>query len=97
MPRKKKKNKTGSTGRFGPRYGTRVRQRVKSVEEKVRDSHNCPKCGAKKVKRVETGIWKCNRCGTKFAAKAYNPNIISIEQQISEEAEETKVPETEEE
>lgn len=88
MPKKEKKSKVGSTGRFGPRYGTRVRARVKSVEEKEKGFHRCPECQSKKVKRVGSGIWKCNRCGTKFSAKAYTPEVTSIEKRISEEAEE---------
>ena len=86
MPKKKKKNITGSTGRFGPRYGTKIRQRVRSVEEKEKGYHICPECESKKVKRVGSGIWQCNRCGTKFAAKAYSPKITSIQKQIKAES-----------
>jgi large subunit ribosomal protein L37Ae len=35
--------------------------------------HDCPKCGNKKVKRVGTSIWKCHKCGIKFAGGAYLP------------------------
>jgi len=94
MPKKKKK--TGSTGRFGPRYGTRVRARVKSVEDRMKGRHTCPQCKAKNVTRVGTGIWKCDRCGNKFAAKAYVPETTSIQKQISEESEEANLSEIEE-
>lgn len=97
MPRKKKKNKTGSTGRFGPRYGTRVRARVKSVEDRMKDHHKCPECGAETVSRAGTGIWECSRCGAKFAARAYTPEITSVQKQIAEESEVSKVAEFEEE
>lgn len=92
MPKKEKKNKTGSTGRYGARYGTRVRERVRTVEDRMKGYHVCPECEAESVKRVASGIWKCNRCGTKFAAKAYSPKTTSIEKQISAEGEESKVP-----
>lgn len=92
----KKKEKTGSTGRFGSRYGTRVRARVKSVEDRMKASHTCPQCKAKKVNRVSTGVWKCDRCGNKFAAKAYTPETTSIQKQISEESEGVEVSEIEE-
>ena len=85
MPRKDKKKKTGSTGRFGPRYGTKIRARVKSIEEDMKGHHKCPECGAEKVKRVGSGIWKCHRCETKFAAKAYKPEITSVKEKIAEE------------
>ncbi len=86
MPKKEKKRKTGSTGRFGARYGTKIRQRVKSIEEEMKDYHKCLECGAGKVKRVGTGIWKCERCGTKFAAKAYKPNVTPIEKEVAAES-----------
>lgn len=87
MPKKEKRNRVGSTGRFGPRYGTRIRQRVRSVEERTKEDHECPECESNKVKRVGSGVWKCNRCGTKFAAKAYTPEVTSIQKQISSEGE----------
>lgn len=87
MPRKKKKNKTGSTGRFGSRYGTRIRARVKSVEERMKGYHLCPECGAKTVNRAGSGIWECSRCGSKFAAKSYSPRYTSLQERIAGEAE----------
>lgn len=87
MPKKKKRNKVGSTGRFGPRYGTRIRQRVLSVEKRTKADHECPECESKKVKRVGSGVWKCSRCGTKFAAKAYTPEVTSIQKQIYSDSE----------
>lgn len=85
MPEKDRKKKVGSTGRFGARYGTRIRARVKAVEDRIKSDHRCPECGAAKVERSGSGIWKCSRCGTKFAAKAYDPTVTSIEKEISPE------------
>ncbi|MFH1326679.1 MAG: 50S ribosomal protein L37ae, partial [archaeon] len=42
MPTKLKKTK--SAGRFGARYGKRVRQKLVKVEEKQRLKQNCPYC-----------------------------------------------------
>ncbi|MBA7501857.1 hypothetical protein ES706_00432 [subsurface metagenome] len=68
MPRTKK---IGSAGRFGPRYGTKIRKLALAVDQKLQQSYKCPSCGAVKVKRVSTSIWKCRRCGMKFAGAAY--------------------------
>ncbi len=74
MPRTKK---VGLTGRFGPRYGTKVRKLVLEVERKLRQRYRCPSCGAVKVKRVSTSIWQCRRCGAKFAGAAYSPSALA--------------------
>jgi len=66
--------KVGSTGRFGPRYGRKIRALAGEVELKVRQKYKCPGCGAVKVKRVSTAIWQCRRCGLKFAGGAYTPS-----------------------
>lgn len=67
MTSKSKKSK--SSGRFGPRYGKRIRASVVSVESKQRKKQKCPFCGKRGVKRIAKGIWKCTRpkCGKKFA------------------------------
>ncbi|HDN95524.1 MAG TPA: 50S ribosomal protein L37Ae [Thermoplasmatales archaeon] len=75
MARRTKKVK--STGRFGPRYGVKIRHRVRRIEEKQRQWHLCPKCGRKRVKRESTGIWVCRKCNTKFAGGAYFPRTSS--------------------
>ncbi|MBS3815317.1 MAG: 50S ribosomal protein L37ae [Hadesarchaea archaeon] len=90
MTRRKRTKKIGSSGKYGPRYGTKIRKRVKDIEEEQKKSHRCPNCMAKKVKRVSTGIWKCTRCDTKFSAKAYTPNIRKIEGKETEKIEESK-------
>ncbi len=65
--------KVGSTGRFGVRYGRKIRQRVLEIEQKQKQKHKCPYCHAIKVKRLSTGIYKCNKCNSKFTGKAYTP------------------------
>jgi large subunit ribosomal protein L37Ae len=64
--------KVKGAGRFGVRYGTKIRHRINSAEtEKGRFA--CPSCAKKAVRRVSSGIWECRRCGLKFAGKAYKP------------------------
>ncbi|UCD20896.1 MAG: 50S ribosomal protein L37ae [archaeon] len=67
--------KTKSTGRFGPRYGVRVKGRLKAIESKQRKTQKCPFCKKKTVKRLAKGIWSCNSCKRKFTGDAYFLNI----------------------
>ncbi len=69
MPSKSKKTK--SAGRFGARYGKRVRDKLVKVEEKQRKKQTCPFCSKVGVKRLSKGIWKCSRCEKKFAGGTY--------------------------
>jgi large subunit ribosomal protein L37Ae len=68
-----KTKKVGSSGKFGPRYGMRLRKKWLEVDKKQRMLHECPVCRRKAVRRVSTGIWSCRKCGTKFAGGAYLP------------------------
>ncbi len=68
--------KVGPAGRFGPRYGLKIRNLVKKIEEVQKARHVCPVCGSKAVKRISTGIWKCTKCGAVFAGGAYVPRTI---------------------
>ena len=68
-----KTKRVGSTGRFGPRYGLKIRKKVLEVEKKQKKKHECPKCGRKTIQRVAAGIFKCKKCAYKFTGKAYFP------------------------
>ena len=68
-----RKKKIGSAGRFGARYGKKVRQLVSEIEKVQKRRHICPKCQMPYVKRIAAGIWECKKCGTKFAGGAYYP------------------------
>ena len=68
-----KKRKIGSAGRFGARYGKRLKDLISGVEKIQKKKHQCPKCKMNYVKRETVGIWKCSKCGTKFAGAAYKP------------------------
>ena len=69
MATKSKKSK--SAGRFGPRYGKRVRAKLVKVESKQRVKQKCPFCKKLGVKRVSKGIWNCSKCKKKFASDTY--------------------------
>ncbi len=70
-----KKKKVGSTGRFGARYGVKVKETIKEIEEAKKKEYECPRCSHKQVKRDSTGIWDCSRCGLTFAGGAYTPQL----------------------
>ncbi len=65
--------KVGSTGRFGARYGAKLRRRVLDIEKKRHEPHRCPSCATRALKRKAAGLWTCNKCGLLFAGGAYVP------------------------
>lgn len=71
MPTKTKKTK--SAGKFGARYGKRVRAKLVKVEEKQRVKQKCPFCKKPGVKRLSKGLWQCTKpnCNKKFASDVY--------------------------
>lgn len=69
MPTKTKKAR--AAGRFGARYGKRVRARLVMVEDKQRQKQKCPFCEKTGVKRLSKGVWHCSKCDKKFASNTY--------------------------
>lgn len=67
-----KTKKARASGRFGCRYGSTVRARLSSIEDKQRKKQKCPYCSKMGVKRLSKGIWKCSRCDKKFASDVYH-------------------------
>jgi large subunit ribosomal protein L37Ae len=67
--------KLGSAGRFGARYGRKIKKKVLEIERVMRSKHKCPYCQKPGVKRVSLGIWYCSKCKSKFAGKAYEPSV----------------------
>ncbi len=65
------RKRMGTAGRFGPRYGKKVREKVAEIEALQKRRYTCPRCKMDYVRRVSTGVWKCEKCGAKFAGKAY--------------------------
>ena len=62
---------SGSTKRFGTRYGRSLKKKFEEIETESRKLHKCPYCQKIKVKRITAGIWKCRKCNAKFTGKAY--------------------------
>lgn len=63
--------KVYSAGRFGVRYGRRIRQRVIDIERRQKQWQKCPYCNKPRVRRLAAGIWNCKKCNSKFTSKAY--------------------------
>ncbi len=69
----RKTKKVGSTGRFGSRYGAKLRRRVLDIEKRRSEPHRCPACATRALAREAVGLWKCKKCGLSFAGGAYVP------------------------
>jgi large subunit ribosomal protein L37Ae len=65
--------KVGVAGRYGPRYGLKDRRLAGEIEAERAGKKKCPSCGFLKLRRTSTGIWECQKCGTRFAGQAYYP------------------------
>ena len=65
--------KVGSTGRFGARYGAKLRRRVLDIDNKRKEPTRCPACATRALKRQAVGLWKCKKCDLLFAGGAYVP------------------------
>jgi len=63
--------KVKSAGRFGTRYGLKMRKRIIAVESKQKLKQKCPYCSRYKAKRISPGIYVCKKCNSKFSGKAY--------------------------
>ena len=69
----KKTKKVGSTGRFGARYGAKLRRRVLDIERRRAEPQRCPSCATRALTREAVGLWSCKKCGLSFAGGAYVP------------------------
>ena len=65
-----KKKKAKAAGRFGARYGRKIRVKIAEIESLQRKKQQCIFCNGI-AKRLSKGIWKCKKCGKKFAHHTY--------------------------
>jgi large subunit ribosomal protein L37Ae len=63
--------KVGITGKYGTRYGQKLRKQVKAIEILQRTKYTCPFCGKNSIKRAAVGIWKCKACRRNIAGGAW--------------------------
>jgi large subunit ribosomal protein L37Ae len=66
--------KLGVAGRFGARYGKRLKDNFRKIEKLKQEKWSCSVCMKKTVKRECSGIWYCTACGHRFTGKAYKPS-----------------------
>ena len=67
MPKTKK---VKAAGRFGTRYGRRVRTKIAEIESVQRKKQDCIFCNGT-AKRLSKGIWLCKKCGKKFTGHTF--------------------------
>ena len=75
--------KVGITGKYGPRYGVKIRKQIKEASRHRLRPQRCPECQHDAVKRVSSGIWLCNHCNLKFAAAAYSIRTRSFKRTVT--------------
>jgi large subunit ribosomal protein L37Ae len=63
--------KVGITGKYGTRYGAKLRKQAKAIEILQRTKYTCPFCGKKSIKRSAVGIWRCKACRRCIAGGAW--------------------------
>lgn len=81
----KRTKKVGPAGRFGARYGVRIRRRIAEVEVMSKGRHECPKCKAVAMTRTASGIWSCRRCGAVIASGSYIPTPpVAVKRELAE-------------
>lgn len=79
------KKSSGSTKRFGARYGKTVKNKFEAIETLQHKLYKCPSCSRDQVKRENVGIWQCKKCGYKFTSKAYSVTIVAkIKSEVAE-------------
>ena len=80
----KRTKKVGSAGRFGSRYGVKIRKKVLKIEEKQKQNHTCPNCSKKTLKREVAGMYKCDSCSLTIAGGAYYPETMTGKVRLKE-------------
>ena len=91
----KRTKKVGSSGRYGARYGVRIRKRIGDIELESKGRHECPKCNAVALTRSASGIWSCRHCGAKIASSSYMPTPpAAVRRELAEVLAQAKAEET---
>ena len=80
--------KAGIVGRYGTGYGATNRKVLKKMEVTQHARYMCSFCGKNCVRRIATGIWKCNAKGCKktMAGGAYvlsTPAAITVKTAVA--------------
>jgi large subunit ribosomal protein L37Ae len=63
--------KVGITGKYGTRYGQKLRKQVKAIEILQRTKYVCTFCGKNSIRRFAVGIWRCRACRRNIAGGAW--------------------------
>ena len=71
MAKERRTDKVGITGKYGTRYGQKLRKQVKAFEILQRTKYTCPFCGKASVRRHSVGIWNCKACRRTVAGGAW--------------------------
>lgn len=74
--------KVGPAGKFGSRYGRRIREEYSRIYAMQHKKYECPKCKKVSVKRIAPGIWECKKCGAKFAGAAFETRSKLLEEEV---------------
>jgi large subunit ribosomal protein L37Ae len=68
--------KAQAAGKFGARYGKKLRVNYNKHYNAAKTKYACPNCSKEEsVKRVSFGVWECKNCKTKFASGAYEFSV----------------------
>jgi len=65
-----KTKKTKAAGRYGARYGRKIRSKIAEIELLQRKKQKCIFCNGV-AKRLSKGIWQCKKCKKKFAGHTF--------------------------
>ena len=71
--------KVGITGKYGTRYGQKLRKQVKAIEILQRTKYICPFCGKNSIRRFAVGIWRCRACRRNIAGGAWEFSTIAAQ------------------
>jgi large subunit ribosomal protein L37Ae len=71
--------KVGITGKYGTRYGQKLRKQAKAIEILQRTKYTCTFCGKNSIRRSAVGIWKCRACRRCIAGGAWEFTTIAAQ------------------